>query len=197
MSKSENSVPAYQKDLCFIDVETTGARIGFHEIIEIGVIRTSPTADTVRFRWEERVAPLHPERITPIAKKINEFCVEEWPDMPPSKMFWEEFVAKVCGGVPVCHNPSFDRAFISLAAAQCGVTDLGLDHHWIGTESLAWPLAKARSLKRFSLEDICKYLGLPPEPKPHSALAGADACLRVYRRLMELHVSTLPEHLSA
>ncbi len=196
MSKSENSVPAFHKDLCFIDVETTGSRIGFHEIIEIGVIRTSPTADTVRFRWEERVAPLHPERITPFAKKINGFCVEEWPDMPPSKIFWEEFVAKVSGGVPVCHNPSFDRAFISLAADQCGVSELRLDHHWIGTESLAWPLVRARSLRRFSLEGICQHLGLPPEPLPHSALAGADACLRVYRRLMELHVSTLPEQLS-
>ena len=147
MFKSDNdSVPAFQKDLCFIDIETTGARIGYHEIIDIGVIRTSASAENIRCKWQQRVAPLFPDRITPVAREINGFSVEKWPSDPPSRLFWEQFASLVSGAVPVCHNPSFERAFISLAAANQGVLDLGLDRHWIGTESLAWPLVRSRSL---------------------------------------------------
>jgi DNA polymerase III epsilon subunit-like protein len=189
VSKSDDSLPAFQKDLCFIDVETTGSHIGYHEIIDIGVIRTCPAAADIRCNWQRRVAPLFPGRVTAIAREINGFSVEKWPSDPPSRSFWEEFIAVVSGGVPVCHNPSFERAFISLAAADQGVLDLGLDHHWLGTESLAWPLVKSRSLAQFSLKSISEYLGLAPEPTPHSALGGAEACFRVYKQLMEIHAS--------
>jgi DNA polymerase III epsilon subunit-like protein len=91
----------------------------------------------------------------------------------------------------VCHNPSFERAFLSLAAANCGVFDLGLDHHWIGTESLAWPFVKHHRLERFSLESLCQFLKVPSEPQPHSAIGGAEACLRVYRELMDLYGTNL------
>jgi DNA polymerase III epsilon subunit-like protein len=191
VSRSENSIPIYQKDLCFIDIETTGSQIGFHEIIEVGVIRTAPAADLVRLKWHKRIAPLHPERVTAFARELNGFCLEDWTKELPSRSFWEEFVAIVTGGVPVCHNPSFERAFISLCAAEYGVVELGVDHHWIGTESLAWPLVKFRSLTRYSLESICEHLGIAPEPRPHSAIAGADACLRAYKTLMQVHAAVL------
>jgi DNA polymerase III epsilon subunit-like protein len=185
--KSGHSVPAFQKDLCFIDIETTGARIGYHEIIDIGVIRTCPAAVEIRGNWQRRIAPLFPERITDIARETNGFLVENWPSTPSSRSLWENFVDAVSGGIPVCHNPSFERAFISLAAAEQGVFELGLDHHWIGTESLAWPLVKGRSLAQFSLKSICQYFDIAPEPTPHSALGGADACLKVYKRFMEIY----------
>lgn len=189
MLKFDDSLATYQRDLCFIDVETTGARIGFHEIIDIGVIRTSADAKNIRFEWHHRIAPRHPERITPFARELNGFSVERWTTELPSREFWEEFVRKVSGAVPVCHNPSFERAFISLAAADRGISELGLDHHWIGTESLAWPLVKSQSLSRFSLESLCIYLDLRPETKPHNSLGGADACLRAYRCLMDIYSS--------
>lgn len=189
MWKSDDSLATYQRDLCFIDVETTGAQIGFHEIIDIGVIRTSPDAKSIHFEWQQRIAPRHPERITPFARELNGFSVERWTTELPSRDFWEEFVVRVSGAVPVCHNPSFERAFISLAAADHGITELGLDHHWIGTESLSWPLVKSQSLSRFSLEFLCAYLGLEPEKKPHTSLGGADACFRAYQCLMDMYCS--------
>src|ERR1041385_7757617 len=146
MLKSDASLATYQRDLCFIDVETTGPLIGFHEIIDIGVIRTCAEAKNVRLEWHRRIAPLHPERITPFAKELNGISVGSWTTELPSREFWEEFVATVSDAVPVCHNPSFERAFISLAAAAHGISELGLARHWIGTESLAWPLVKYRSL---------------------------------------------------
>jgi DNA polymerase III epsilon subunit-like protein len=86
--------------------------------------------------------------------------------------------------VPVCHNPSFDRAFITLAAAEHGILELGLDYHWIGTESLAWPFYKQGVLSSLSLESLCAFFEVGVEPRPHTALDGALACWRVYQALM-------------
>lgn len=191
MSKSENNIPIYEKDLCFIDIETTGTLVGFHEVIEVAVIRTCPSAKEVRFRFCGRLAPQFPERVTATAQKINGFCKEMWRGEIPSREFWQAIAGRVGGTVPICHNPSFERAFISLAAAGCEVLDLRLDYHWIGTESLAWPLVKTQNLERFSLDGLCQHLGIPSEPQPHSAITGADACLRVYQRLMEMHAAHL------
>lgn len=192
MSTFASNPYSYDKDLCFIDIETTGTVFGFHEIIDVGIIRTCPAATTIRLSWGQRIAPGFPERITSVARSINGFREDEWSQEMPTKAFWEEVVTRVAGAVPVCHNPSFERAFLSLAATAFGVSDLGLDHHWIGTESLAWPLVKQHRVQGFSLEGICQFLEIPPEPQPHSALGGADACMRVYKRLMDKYGANFP-----
>lgn len=172
-------------DLCFLDVETTGPLFGFHEVIDIGAVRTSPDAAVVKGRWSEKVRPRHPERLTTVARELNGFWDEAWAAASESSPgLWLQFVEFVEGCVPVCHNPSFDRAFITLAAASNGVVDLKLDYHWIGTESLAWPLYTYGALTKLSLDALCVFLRIPPEPRPHTALAGAEICRRVYRALV-------------
>ncbi len=173
------------KDLCFIDVETTGSVFGFHEIVEIAAIRTAPDASLVRGIWHERVRPRHPERITPYAQELNGFTTEGWASArEPNQRLWNDFAQFGSGCVPVCHNPSFDRAFITLAAGAEGVSDVGLDYHWIGTESLAWPLFCEGLLPKLSLSTLCRFLGLQCEPVIHTALGGAQACHSVYCALM-------------
>ena len=96
------------------------------------------------------------------------------------------FASQFAGGVPVCHNPAFDRVFITLAAADVGVNSIGVDHHWIGTESIAWPMYKKGRLgEKLSLSELCARLNLEPEPNPHSALGGAELCRQLYEALME------------
>ena len=181
----------HQKELCFIDIETTGAIFGFHEIVEIGVIRTSPDAKNILLTWNKRINPTFPDRITEVARRVNGFNAENWSPEKATKQFWDQFVLKVKDAVPICHNPSFERGFISLAANCSGVSDLGLDHHWIGTESIAWPIVKNQGLEKFSLAGLCNFFGVESEANPHSALGGAEACLRVYRKLMELNASNV------
>ncbi len=173
------------KDLCFIDIETTGSLFGYHEIIEVAAIRTSPDAGNIKQVWHKRIKPKHPDYITPIAKDLNGFTLEEWADEPySSEVIWKEFYnfAKDC--VAVCHNPSFDRAFVSITAADSGIVDLGLDYHWIGTESLGWPLYLHGQIAKPSLDELCKLFGFPKEPIPHRALEGAKRCREVYMRLV-------------
>jgi DNA polymerase III epsilon subunit-like protein len=190
-SFESGGAPLIERDLCFIDVETTGAMFGYHEVIEIGAIRVSADTSVNFGEINLRLSPSHPERLTLAAQRTNGYSAESWLDVEGDALgAWQRFVAFVAGSVPVCHNPSFDRAFLTLGALDQGITDLCLDHHWIGTESLGWPLFCTGHMERLSLEALCEYLGVQPEPLPHKALEGARSCLAVYRRLMKLTYTT-------
>jgi DNA polymerase III epsilon subunit-like protein len=180
-----------ERDLCFIDTETTGSLIGYHEVIEVAAVRTSADGLILRGEWSAKILPEFPERITPVAQKLNSFSRDTWRDASPSsKSLWQGFATFVSGCVPVCHNPSFDRAFVTLAAASQGVLELELDYHWIGTESLAWPLYQAGLIPKLSLADVCRFVGIPPEPAVHGASNGAAACRDVYQRLIAYYDDT-------
>jgi DNA polymerase III alpha subunit (gram-positive type) len=173
------------RDLCFLDVETTGSVFGYHEIIDIAAVRTASDASRILGKWQRRIRPQHPERFSSYARDLNGYTPELWAGTEELTLsLWKEFVAFVKDCVPVCHNPSFDRAFITLAAAELDILELGLDYHWIGTESLAWPLYKQGVLSSLSLESLSAFFGVGVEPRPHTALNGALVCWRVYQALM-------------
>lgn len=182
------------KDLCFVDVETTGAVFGFHEVIEIGAVRTSPDASVIRESLNIRIFPRFPERLSPRAQEVNGFRASEWSvTSDRAEDAWKAFSAMSQDCVPVAHNPSFDRSFITLGAALVGIERLGLDYHWIGTESLAWPLFLNGTIRDFSLNGICDYFHIPREPDPHRAIHGAESCRLAYLALMKRHGLELRE----
>jgi DNA polymerase III epsilon subunit-like protein len=181
------TIPPRQRDLCFIDVETTGTIFGYHEIIEVGAVRMSADLAICRGEMVFKLLPRYPERFTAEALRINGYSPDAWRDSVASPARkWEEFVSFGSGSTPVCHNPSFDRAFVTLGALEYGVSDLQMDYHWIGTESVGWPLYCAGRVKELSLNCFCEFLGMPAEPEPHSAMVGARTCLMVYRGLMNV-----------
>ena len=171
--------------LCFVDIETTGSRYGFHEIIDVGAIRTTADGEHVLGTWHCRIAPRHPERLTAVARALNGFSTTEWHDARLSSSdLWLEFAAFAADATPVAHNPSFDRPHIEIEAAAVGVSDLGLDYHWIGTESLGWPLYMSKAIPKPSLRELCLFFDIPAEAMPHTAIGGAEACRLVYSHLM-------------
>lgn len=174
------------KTLCFIDIETTGTVFGFHEIIEIAAVKTSFSGKEVACKWEKRFQPKHPKRITDTAKKINNYRADTWINSKPhSHEIWQEAKKFWKNCIPVCHNPSFERAFITLALLDAGIKEIGMDYHWIGTESLAWPLYIKGKLSNLSLSSLANHFNLKAEPFPHTAMNGAFLCRAVYLKLLK------------
>jgi len=172
-------------DLCFVDIETTGTNFNYHEIIDIGAIKTSLDGEKIIGILEKKIQPKFPERITTIAKKINNYNAEDWKNAKPHSIeMWNSLIEFWENCIPVCHNPSFERAFITLAALSHQIKDIGLDYHWIGTESLAWQLYVDGKIPKLSLSSIADYYGIKPEPYPHTAINGAKQCREVYRKLI-------------
>jgi DNA polymerase III epsilon subunit-like protein len=174
-------------DLCFIDIETTGSVFGYHEITELAAVRTSPDAKEVISIYQVKIIPKHPERVTEIAKQISNFCLDDWLDAVESNnRLWRELSIFWSSCIPICHNPPFERAFITLAMNDVGMSSVGLDYHWIGTESLAWPLFVSGQINKISLSTLLDYFELPPEPFPHRAINGALSCRNVYIKLIQM-----------
>src|ERR1051325_11349962 len=76
----QTGLPLVHRDLCFIDVETTGPIIGYHEIIEIGDIRTSANAQVCKDKINFKLLPRYPERLTEMAARVNGYKPDEWQD---------------------------------------------------------------------------------------------------------------------
>ena len=187
-SSGSRETTLVERDLCFIDIETTGPRFGYHEIIEVAAVRTDCNGRHILDSWQTRLRPTHPERITEFAARLTGFTEEAWSAAPFNTAgIWYRFASFAHGCIPVCHNPHFDRAFISLAASAVGVNDLGVDYHWLGTQSIAWPLFRRGRLPGISLTNICEGLGLEAEPPVHSAMGGTETCRRAYLALLEAH----------
>jgi DNA polymerase III alpha subunit (gram-positive type) len=180
-----DAIELRDRDLCFIDIETTGSVFAYHEIIDLGAIRTSADGSVVKGTWERRMRPKHPERMTGYARELSGYTDVEWQAaQAPSLEMWQDFARFASSCIPICHNPPFERAFITLASRTHGVEDLALDYHWIGTESLGWPLYRSGAFEKLSLDGLCKFVGIETEPRPHHAIQGARACCAVYRALM-------------
>ena len=171
------------RDLVFIDTETTGLIHGYHEIVDLALVRTGPDAARVLDVWSVKICPLHLERMTAEALAVNGYNRDEWRSAAfDSAELWEKANAIMRGCIAVCHNPSFDRAMISIAMRQWGM-EPACDYHWVGTESMAWPLVRAGILPSLALSEIAKFFGIQPEPIPHTALNGATLCWSVYQWL--------------
>lgn len=174
------------KNLCFIDIETTGTIFGYHEIIELAGMITSHDGQTILGKMQKQIKPLFPDRITKVAQNRNHYSEKRWYDAEyPNEGLWEAIISFWSGCTPICHNPSFERAFITLAARENNIDNLRLDYHWIGTESLAWPLLLNHEIPKLSLSRLSEYFGLDPEPIPHIAMNGVLACYNVYMRIIE------------
>ena len=178
-------VSPVENDLCFIDIETTGSLFGYHEILDIAAIRTLADGKTVLEKTNTKLKPKFPDRITPVAQSITNFNNTSWLNsIEPDEIFWNSLKSFWLNCTPICHNPSFDRAFITLEMLKCGINDVGLDYHWIGTESLFWPWVARNKAKNNSLSTILRYFNLPAEQLPHIAMNGAKACRAAYVEIM-------------
>ncbi len=169
------------KNLCFIDIETTGLLPEFNEIIEIALIKTNADCSKELCRWYRKLLPVYLHRMHPSASAVNGFVLTEWKKSAQlqTKAFWEEFESITKGSAFVAHNSSFDRSFITYSSRQYGVEITS--YTWIDTISLAWPLR----LKYYSLDCILEHFGHKRENKPHSAMNGTEACKKIYVELMK------------
>lgn len=176
-----------------LDIETTGLDAELNGIVSIGAVDFLHPTQT--FYGECRIR--EGERIDPEALNVNGFTPEEVKDKNKqstrdlliSFQDWlETRPIKMVGGL---HVAAFDIPFINKKALQCGVR-MRLHKRTIDLHSIAY--AKMQELGKivpltdgWSVMDtdfIHPFAGLPKEPKPHHALAGAKWEAESLSRLM-------------
>lgn len=172
------------KDLLFIDTETTGLDCTKHEVIEVAWILTSPDAKTVKEKFLARMMPLNIAAAEPKALEINGYTEEKWAASVLSTQ--GEVVGELMrvsrGTILVGQNVGFDEGFLKALLAQNGATPVW-GYQKVDTIALAWPYYAMGKLGGLSLDKLCTFLGIKQERK-HSADADVESCYRVYQAFM-------------
>lgn len=165
------------KRLAFVDVETTGLDPSVHEMIEFAVIYSN--GEHLSFK----IQPRRIEAASPKALEVNGYTPERWVDAITP----EEAAVRIAKALDDCvvagYNVKFDVGFIlSLLSDMSVAAKFG--YHHVDVAALAYEHLVDIGLNSLSLKNVCKFLGIPPEPDIHEALNGARACREVYRRLV-------------
>jgi DNA polymerase III epsilon subunit-like protein len=176
-----------------VDVETTGLDPRRHSIVSIGAVDFSNPEDT--FYGECRI--WEGAEVSEEALLVNGFSKNEVADK--SKMPLEQLMRHFISWMQHINdrtlagaNPSFDRDFLKASVERCRITD-DFAYRTIDLHSLCYthylkreispPLSKGRT--NISTDSVLKYVGMPPEPKPHIALTGAKMEAEAFCRLIK------------
>ena len=152
-----------------IDLEMTGLKPGFDEIIEVGIVRCTP--ERVLDRWNSLVRPLEMpplrvQRMTGIS-----------PSMLADAPAWDEVEGRlremIDGATLIGHNVPFDERFLEAAG-------IDLSRPSIDTLPLAQIVDPAAPSHR--LGALCSRYGIEIDAA-HRALADAEAARRLYLEL--------------
>lgn len=171
------------KDFIFFDLETTGLDSRRHEILEIGAVRVSADLTTVRGTFEEKIRPKHPETALPEALVVNGYTPEAWYEARELREVLDAFCVFGSGGVLAAYNVTFDWDFLHSALRDFAIPD-PFDYHRFDVFSVAYDYAMTHGgVAALDLETVSRFFHLPDPPRPHQALADAQAAFAVLRAI--------------
>ncbi len=195
---SSNAQPTPQERpdqwlLAFLDVETTGLKPGYHEIVNVGII-LSDLEGHEKARTLVYVMPNHPERSSKEAIAINGFDTARWKSRGAlavnaavdSIINFYKINAEGKQVLMVAYNSQFDAAFMDHLFDDAGKDIREVHHYYVmDIPSMAWILG----IRHLYGGDVAQTLGIQgtsKNPLEHTGLGCADFNLRVYRRLLSL-----------
>ncbi len=179
--------------LSFLDIETTGLKPGYDEIVNVGIILSDLEGREIS-RTLLYIMPDHPERASKEAIAINGFDVDRWKSLHALSVraavdSITSFYRLHAAGkqvLMVAYNSQFDAAFMDHLFNDAG-KDIRQVHHYyvLDVPSMAWILG----FRNLYGDDVARTLGIAgtsKDPVEHTGLGCADFNLRVYRKLLSL-----------
>jgi len=179
----KNGKPPRQRNLAFLDLETTGLNLD-HEIIEIGVVRVSQPDFSVIEEFDMKIKPHHLETADPEAIKLVGYTDELWKDAIELKDALKILEDKYRGDILIGDNFTFDWTRLEKAFFENGHPAPAFYYHRMDTKSMIYyKFYNDPNISNFNLSEICKYLGIE-RGKAHSALDDARASYEVFKKIM-------------
>lgn len=175
------------RPLIFLDLECTGLEVQKHEIIEIGAMRvTQKKPFKILEELSLKVKPENLKNADKTALKMVGFSEELWRDAISLKEALKKLDDFAQGGILVGYNVSYDWAMLDKAYFSLGRQD-PFYYHRVDVMAMAYmKLFSKRSIKRYSLGQISKFLKVS-RGESHRALDDAKATYLVFKALFELN----------
>lgn len=191
--------------IIFLDIETTGLNPFKHRAIEIAYKIFDSKTKKIVLRFESLI--YQPAEIWANADeeslKVNGFTYEEVLRGQSENSIAASIIQDFNGlnlaekgGVFLCQNPSFDRAFFS----QLISPDLQKEYHWpyrwldFASMYFAYQLIKDHKKmedmddKQLSKDIIAATFNIASEKKPHRALQGVDHLIQCFEAVFEVNL---------
>lgn len=188
--------------LIFLDTETTGLNPEKHRLLEIAFkVVDARTAKGI-LSYETIIAqPMEVwAEADPASLKVNGFSFEQALQGKSEKVAASEISSDLNhlfkngrGGVFVCQNPSFDRAFFNQLINPDIQVHYRWPYHWLDLASMYWATrllddrsaALAMDEKDLSKNRIAEHYGIQTEKVPHRAMNGVDHLIACYNALFD------------
>jgi DNA polymerase III epsilon subunit-like protein len=183
-----------------VDLETSGLRPGYHEIIQIAILPLDSELNPMLEPFYTTVKPEHPDRWekasgyvhridknelmlhAPDAGRVQDLLIEWFNnlDLP--------FARKL---TPLAHNWAFESAFLGAWLGPERVDEIfhchSRDSMHVGITMNDRAIFRGEEVpfNRVSLQSMCRRMGIE-NPNPHDALNDAMVEATLYRRLIQL-----------
>lgn len=176
------------KNIAFVDIETTGFNPESQEIIEIGCVivkQNDGALGEIIDEFELKIKPEKLENADPEALSINGYNEAEWLFASNLEQAMTVFADKTKECIFAAHNVAFDWSFIAKAFATTGVEN---KMFYAKIDTISFALAKLHkdpAVTRYNLGSLCERFGITND-RAHTALADTRATVEMYRKLLEL-----------
>lgn len=175
-----------QRNLIFLDLETTGFSVDRNEILDIGALKVENNFPfKILGEFELQVKPTHLETADKESLKIVRFSETAWQNAKDLNIALSLLDNFGSGGILVGFNISFDWATLTKAYSSLGRTD-PFYYHRLDIMTVAFTkLYNQPTLKRFSLGELCKFFQID-RSSHHQALSDIKATYEVFKKLMDM-----------
>lgn len=181
----ENHVSHLDRPIVLVDIETMGTDPYQHDIIDFAFLRFDPrTLEPLNTITSMRVLPLHPECFEDAALAVNGYNALDWESGHSLQEALELFVQQTKGDSFASWNLLFDWPFVLHALHTTGVRH---QLHYSGycAKTAAMTALRDVQLPSYKLVDVCRYLGIEPEPVPHEARHGVERAHLVLQKVLK------------
>ena len=166
---------APRRPFAVLDVETTGLNTAADRIIEIAVVRCSPSGRKIS-EWSSLVDPNR----DPGPTHIHGITARDLADAPKFFEIAPELRRQLDGTIFTAHNLAFDAAFVAREFAEAGAPPLD----GFGLCTLELVRAARPGRRKYSLATCADELGIP-HPDAHRALGDALVTAEMLRILLQ------------
>jgi DNA polymerase-3 subunit epsilon len=162
-----------------VDVETSGSKPLFHQIIEIGIVKLQHGEVTDQFH--SFLNPGHP--IPPDITMITGITDQDVADAPTFDQIAEKILPILNSGVFVAHNVQFDYGFVQKSLYVAG-------HRWFAPKLCTVQLSRKvlPHLPRHNLDALAQYFHIDI-PHRHRALDDARATGMALRQMCQIMIT--------
>lgn len=173
-----------QRLIAWVNTETTGLEPGFHEIIEIAVVRTTQKLEEVD-RWSSKIRPQHIERASTEALRVNGYSEEAWRDAPQPESVMKRVSKLVAGTMLGGHNVQFDIDFMLNAWRRHDIAAPWLDPRKVDTVGMCSPLLFRGLVPNLRLTTLTSFLRVEHD-NAHTAMSDVLASLNAARAITKM-----------